>query len=56
MNDHDFYWVAGCVIALCGLSVLHTWMIGRHTDTITGLREDVNWLKDNTVATTETRA
>ena len=51
MSDHDFYWVAGCVIALCGLSVLHTWMIGRHTDTITGLREDVNWLKDNTVAT-----
>jgi hypothetical protein len=50
MSDHDFYWVAGCVVALCGLNMLHTWMIGRTDDAVAGLRADVDWLKDNTVA------
>jgi hypothetical protein len=50
MSDHDFYWVAGCVVALCGLHMLHTWMIGRTDDAVAGLRADVDWLKDNTVA------
>ena len=50
MSDRDFYWVAGCVIALCGLHMLHTWMIGKQLDLIVDLRADVDWLKENTVA------
>lgn len=51
MEDREFIFFACCVIGLAGLHMLHTWMIGQHTDTIISLREDVNWLKDNTVAT-----
>lgn len=51
MADREFYFVAGAILGLCGLHMLHTWMIGRQTDAIGDLRTDVDWLKDNTVAT-----
>lgn len=51
MEDREFLFFAGCVIALSGLHMLHTWMIGKQLDLIADLRSDVDWLKDNTVAT-----
>ena len=55
MKDDEFLFFAAAILALCGLHMLHTWMIGKQMDAVTDLRADVNWLKDNTVAT-EARA
>jgi hypothetical protein len=56
MEDREFLFLCCAILGLCGLSMLHSRIERMELDLITGLREDVNWLKDNTVATTETRA
>jgi hypothetical protein len=50
VKDEELVYFTFAVIALCGLSILHSWMIGRILDHASDLRADVDWLKDNTVA------
>ena len=49
-DDDPFVFVAVAILGLCGLHLLHTWMIGKQLDLIVDLRADVDWLKENTVA------
>jgi hypothetical protein len=50
VKDEELAYFTFAVIALCGLSILHSWMIGRIIDHASDLRADVDWLKENTVA------
>jgi hypothetical protein len=56
MEDRDFWYLAALIGALSLASILHSKVLSRMIDDTRDLRADVNWLKDNTVATTETRA
>jgi len=50
MDDRDFYWLAGTIMALAVLGILQSKILARHDEKITGLAADVEFLKDHTVA------
>ena len=51
MNDRDF-WYLGALIGMLSLaSILHSKVLGKMIDDVRDLRTDIDWLKDNTVAT-----
>jgi len=50
MDDRDFYWLAGIIMALAVLGILQSKILARHDEKITGLAADVEFLKDHTVA------
>jgi hypothetical protein len=56
MEESDYWWLWGTVLVITIHLALHSKMLHTLFDHQVQLREDVNWLKDNTVATTETRA
>lgn len=50
MDDRDAWGIFLCLLALAGVSVLHSRLIAVQADTVAEVRADVDWLKDNTVA------
>jgi hypothetical protein len=50
MDDRDFYWLAGTIMALAVLGILQSKILARHDEKIIGLAADVEFLKDHTVA------